>query len=406
MKRPLVFLGAATAAAVFAFQIVLIVGLGGGTIGSRCEAAPQRFGGLGPAVAHADEKMPTVDGYTEKQLKVAATITTVAKDEKIPESGWVIGVGVALQESALGASKGVNKPNPDGDAGAFQQRQLPGWYGTLKEVTNDTYAARTFYTGKDIVTDGLTEAELNAAAGGPGYHIPGLKDIDGWEDMSLTEAAQAVQRSADGSWYEKQWPDAKKIVEAVEDVEIDLDDPAAGDDDDEDTMDCGGDGGGDSGGGGGSGDYPKGWREPGKWGGYDNGKIPDKELCAAPWQKDEKQRCDAMDKFTELNKKFKKEFGHDISITDGYRTYEEQVATKKAKGNMAAEPGTSKHGWALAMDLGSNINSYTSKEHKWMRDNAGEFGWILPEWAQQGGSLPEPWHWEYWGIKGEGDDKK
>lgn len=401
MTRPVVFFAMSTVVVVIAVQFVMMIGLGGGSIGQRCEAQSPL---IGPAPVRADSssKIPEVPGFDGDQMKVAATIVSVAKDEDIPESGWVVAVGVAMQESALLKNKAALKANADGDAGLFQQRQLPGWYGTLEEVTDPVYSSRVFYNGKDIETDGLSEDELSKAAGGPGYHIPGLKDIDGWEDMTLSEAAQAVQRSADGSWYDKQWPKAERVVEAVADVDIDLDDPGKTDDGDGvDTMPCDDGDDDDSKAGGGGGDYPKGWHEPGAWGGYDNGKIDVKELCGAPWQKEEMLRCDAMDKFTELNKEFKKEFGTDISITDSYRDYDEQVATKKAKGNMAAEPGTSKHGWALALDLGSGINSYSSKQHKWLRDHGGKYGWILPEWAQSSGSLPEPWHWEYWGIKGD-----
>jgi LAS superfamily LD-carboxypeptidase LdcB len=33
-----------------------------------------------------------------------------------------------------------------------------------------------------------------------------------------------------------------------------------------------------------------------------------------------------------------------------------------------------------------------------MKENAGQFGWVHPAWAQQGGSKPEPWHWEFVGA--------
>jgi LAS superfamily LD-carboxypeptidase LdcB len=32
-----------------------------------------------------------------------------------------------------------------------------------------------------------------------------------------------------------------------------------------------------------------------------------------------------------------------------------------------------------------------------MQQNAALYGWFHPAWAQAGGSLPEPWHWEYAG---------
>src|SRR5699024_5407388 len=94
---------------------------------------------------------------------------------------------------------------------------------------------------------------------------------------------------------------------------------------------------------------------------------------------------------------FKARFGSPISVTDAYRDYATQVILKRRKGRMAATPGTSNHGWALAVDLGSGINSFGSAQHRWMRANAPKFGWIHPGWARQSGSLPEPWHWEFYG---------
>ena len=33
----------------------------------------------------------------------------------------------------------------------------------------------------------------------------------------------------------------------------------------------------------------------------------------------------------------------------------------------------------------------------WMAANAGQFGFVQPDWARQGGEKPEPWHWEFTG---------
>lgn len=53
----------------------------------------------------------------------------------------LIAIAVTSQESILRATSSTNRPNADGDAGPFQQRTLPGWYGTLAQVTNSTYGA-------------------------------------------------------------------------------------------------------------------------------------------------------------------------------------------------------------------------------------------------------------------------
>jgi len=50
-----------------------------------------------------------------------------------------------------------------------------------------------------------------------------------------------------------------------------------------------------------------------------------------------------------------------------------------------------------AVDLCGGVQSFGSPAHQWMRQNAPLYGWFHPSWAAAGGSLPEPWHWEYAG---------
>ncbi|MDN5755460.1 MAG: M15 family metallopeptidase [Micrococcaceae bacterium] len=320
-----------------------------------------------------------VGGYGKDALTNAAIIIEVAKTTGFEGRGEVVGLITAMQESRLGTTPGIDKPNGDGDAGLFQQRQLDGWYGSLKQVTDPVYAATAFFNGVTASESG----GYGSAGGGAGFgHIPGLTDVDGWEKMGYSEAAQAVQRSAFPDAYEQHVSTAQNIVTALEDTTVTIGE-----------SDCSSPGEG--------GDYPApgSWKEPGPWGGHDNGKIPLSEMSEIPWAKGEYVRKDSLGPLVALNKKFKKKFGYDLGITDSYRDYDEQVATKKAKGNMAAEPGTSKHGWGLALDLGTGINNFGTPEYNWMKDNAPAHGWRHPDWAEPGGSLPEPWHWEFWGVK-------
>lgn len=134
---------------------------------------------------------------------------------------------------------------------------------------------------------------------------------------------------------------------------------------------------------------------PGAWGGYSNGQIPDDALCPIPWATSHRLRCDAVDALTILNDAYTARFGHNIAITDSYRTYTEQVAVKAAKGFLAAKPGTSNHGWGLALDLADGMTSYSSAQYQWMRENAPGAGWDNPNWARPGGTKKEPWHWEF-----------
>ena len=81
--------------------------------------------------------------------------------------------------------------------------------------------------------------------------------------------------------------------------------------------------------------------------------------------------------------------GVKIGITDSYRSYDEQVDLVRRKGlysqgGLAATPGTSQHGWGLAVD--ADVTDPATLN--WVRANAHRFGWVE--------AVPrEPWHWEY-----------
>lgn len=128
---------------------------------------------------------------------------------------------------------------------------------------------------------------------------------------------------------------------------------------------------------------------------YGNGQIPSSVLCELSWTPSEQLRCDAAAALEDLNGAFRAAFGRNLDLTDGYRSYPQQVAVAAAKGYLAAVPGTSNHGLGQAVDLSGGIESFGSAEHGWMLAHAGAYGWKLPSWAQAGGSKPEAWHWEY-----------
>lgn len=150
------------------------------------------------------------------------------------------------------------------------------------------------------------------------------------------------------------------------------------------------------------GNYPVG-TAPGPWGGYQNGRLPTNLLAPIPWQPNFLLRSDATAALTALNEKYKSTFGTDLYVSDAYRDYAGQVAIRGewcARGacHMAAVPGTSNHGWALAVDLGGGINSFGTPQYEWMKNHGPAYGWQHPAWAEPGGSGPtEPWHWEFWG---------
>lgn len=129
-----------------------------------------------------------------------------------------------------------------------------------------------------------------------------------------------------------------------------------------------------------------------------NGRLKLSTLCELP-QSGHRLRADAAVDFARLNNAYKAVFGVDIPITDSYRTLASQRSLKARKPRLAARPGTSNHGWGLALDLGGRIPS-RGKEYQWLRKNAPKYGWDNPAWARRGGSGPyEPWHWEYKAAK-------
>jgi cell wall-associated NlpC family hydrolase len=133
------------------------------------------------------------------------------------------------------------------------------------------------------------------------------------------------------------------------------------------------------------------------WGGYSNGQIPGAALCELGVGR-HALRCDAAASYVAMSTAFASAFGSPLCITDSYRSYASQVSAYQRKPALAAYPGTSNHGWALAVDLCGGINVAGSPQWTWMTANATRFGFVQPDWARPGAEKPEPWHWEYGAI--------
>ncbi|WNV76485.1 NlpC/P60 family protein [Geodermatophilus sp. DSM 44513] len=129
------------------------------------------------------------------------------------------------------------------------------------------------------------------------------------------------------------------------------------------------------------------------WGGWSNGRIPATALC--PVARGHALRCDAAAGYTALADAYRAAFGSPLCITDSYRSLGAQVTAFRTKPELAAVPGTSNHGWALAVDLCGGIHTGGNAQSAWMAANAGRFGFVQPDWARPGGEKPEPWHWEF-----------
>jgi LysM repeat protein len=132
-----------------------------------------------PVVTVASVTMPLDD-----ETRANATIVIdVGRALGVPDQAIVVALAAAAQESGL---RNVHHGDLD-SLGLFQQRPSQGW-GTSEEVLDPVRAARAFYVGRAEPGDGGTL---------------GLMDIPGWESMSVTQAAQAVQRSAHPDHYAK-----------------------------------------------------------------------------------------------------------------------------------------------------------------------------------------------------------
>jgi cell wall-associated NlpC family hydrolase len=132
----------------------------------------------------------------------------------------------------------------------------------------------------------------------------------------------------------------------------------------------------------------------GAWGGWSNGRIPRDQLCTFG-AGSHRLRCDAAAAYTAMSAAYETAFGGPLCITDSYRSLDAQVDAHHRKPRITAVPGTSNHGWGLAVDLCGGINVFGTAQTAWMTANAGRYGWVHPDWAQATGSNPEPWHWEY-----------
>lgn len=129
--------------------------------------------------------------------------------------------------------------------------------------------------------------------------------------------------------------------------------------------------------------------------GYDNGEIPASALCTGAPGGLGLLRCDAAVAFRMMSAAYEAERGSPLCVTDTYRSRSGQEVLYRTKPTLAAVPGTSNHGWGVAVDLCGGVERFGTPEHEWLIARGEDFGWHHPEWAAEGGSRPEPWHFEY-----------
>ncbi|MDG4781037.1 hypothetical protein O7614_15425 [Micromonospora sp. WMMD961] len=113
----------------------------------------------------------------DEQTANVKAIIAATKKAGLPERAAVISIATSLQESKLENLGHLGDMNDHDSLGLFQQRPSSGW-GTPEQITDPEYSTTAF--------------------------LKGLKQVDGWQDMPLTEAAQTVQVSAYPDAY-AQW---------------------------------------------------------------------------------------------------------------------------------------------------------------------------------------------------------
>jgi hypothetical protein len=174
---------AAGVSTVFLLPALVFAGLtGSGQCNSALTTAPSQSTGttVPPTAGPA-----SLSRWDPDQHQNAAAIVNTGTELGVPPRGIVIAVAVAIQESRLRNVNHGDQEGPD-SRGLFQQRS--DW-GSLSTRMNPHGAANLFFTG--------------------GIHgQPGLLDSSGWEQMPLTEAANAVQRSAHPAAYAAHEADA------------------------------------------------------------------------------------------------------------------------------------------------------------------------------------------------------
>jgi len=182
-----------TAFAGFAFAGGALLGPSTAALASPATAAPTT------AVAHVTADKPGMDqliphGVQGKQSYIrpsgeqvdnAKAIIAATKKAGMDERAAVVAIATALQESKLENLGHLGDLNDHDSQGLFQQRPSAGW-GSVTQITNPEYSTIAF--------------------------LSALRNVDGWQSMPLTEAAQAVQVSAFPFHYAQWESQAAKLV--------------------------------------------------------------------------------------------------------------------------------------------------------------------------------------------------
>lgn len=184
------------------FLLPLMLFMSGASIEGE-EAVTQDCDTSGSGAA-ANVKQATAGNLTAEQKANAQIIVEEGVKAGVGIKGVTIALATAFQESGL---RNLNYGDRD-SLGLFQQRPVSGW-GTPKEIRDPVLSARAFY--------GVAKHTNN----------PGLTDVEGWQDMQVTVAAQRVQASGYPTAYAKWTEASKKLAQQMVGSEENEDAPAA-----------------------------------------------------------------------------------------------------------------------------------------------------------------------------------
>jgi cell wall-associated NlpC family hydrolase len=176
-RRAILFPLVALLASAGLAAAVALVAVGTGITNPALGCSPSAGAGFAAATRLAVAGQPLDPG----QIANAWIIYSTGTGMGLPERAEVVALATAMQESAL-----ENLPFGTSDSvGLFQQRPSQGW-GTVAQIMNPVYAARAFYQR--------------------------LEQVNGWQSLPVTAAAQAVQRSATPDAYARWQDPATRLV--------------------------------------------------------------------------------------------------------------------------------------------------------------------------------------------------
>ncbi|MFC9545809.1 C40 family peptidase [Streptomyces sp. NPDC056956] len=119
-----------------------------------------------------------------EQIPNAQTIVAAGISLHVPKRGQIVALATAMQESRL-----RNLAYGDRDSlGLFQQRPSQGW-GTAEQIRDPVYTSERFYKA--------------------------LLQVSGWQQLTVTQAAQAVQKSGYPDAYAQWEPLATALQKAI-----------------------------------------------------------------------------------------------------------------------------------------------------------------------------------------------